>query len=420
MAKRTKPARTGLTRKQLSRARREARIQRLVLISAGIIAIAVVGLIAFAIVRQMIILPTRVVATVNGEQISAVDFQDRVKFDYYLNYYIMMGGQSIEQLAQYGIDAQTISQESFDQVVKDTLIRQKAAEMGIAVSDAKAEEHIQLLFGFDAGEPEPTSTPTVTPEGGETTPTATATFVYTQTPSPTPTLEPGVTPTLTPIPSLTPTTTETPSEPPTVTPTSTPFPTSEPLTEEEFLINYDGFVSQAAQALDMPTARFEEQLLEWSRNQLLVEKLMEEFDFPVDETKVQVHAAHILVETEEEALAALDRIEQEEEFELLAAELSTDSSNAYKGGDLGWYGAGQMVAEFEDVSFSLPIGEISSPVETQFGWHIIKVYDRVDTPLTSQEQDQQRQSAFEALVSQWRAATDITTEDITPYIPKLP
>jgi parvulin-like peptidyl-prolyl isomerase len=152
----------------------------------------------------------------------------------------------------------------------------------------------------------------------------------------------------------------------------------------------------------------------------LTKKLLEEFDFPVDELKTQVHAAHILVEIEEEALAALARIEQGEEFEMLAAELSTDSSNAYKGGDLGWFSSGQMVPEFEDAAFSLPIGEISSPVKTDFGWHIIKVYDHTEVPTTSQEQNQQRQRAFEELVTGWRLVADITTEDITPYIPKLP
>ncbi len=87
----------------------------------------------------------------------------------------------------------------------------------------------------------------------------------------------------------------------------------------------------------------------------------------------QIHARHILVKTEEEAKAARKRVvEGGEPFEAVAKEVSIGPS-ASKGGDLGLFGKGRMVPAFEKAAFALQEGEVSEPVKTQFGWHIIKV-----------------------------------------------
>ena len=88
----------------------------------------------------------------------------------------------------------------------------------------------------------------------------------------------------------------------------------------------------------------------------------------------KVNASHILVKTEQEALACLTYMKQGKSFEELARERSLCPSGK-KGGNLGWFGRGMMVKEFENAAFSLNKGEISKPVKTQFGWHIIKVND---------------------------------------------
>jgi len=88
----------------------------------------------------------------------------------------------------------------------------------------------------------------------------------------------------------------------------------------------------------------------------------------------QVWAQHILVDTEGEALQVLDRLSKGEDWNKIAAEVSTDSySKDNNGGDLGWFGRGVMVKEFEDAAFSLKVGEISQPVKTAFGYHIIHI-----------------------------------------------
>lgn len=94
------------------------------------------------------------------------------------------------------------------------------------------------------------------------------------------------------------------------------------------------------------------------------------------ETSAEVAAKHILVETEEDAKSVLDRLNKGEEWDALAAEMSTDTSNKDKGGDLGFIGEGVMVEAFQTAAFAQEVGTISEPVQTDYGFHIINVYDK--------------------------------------------
>ena len=89
----------------------------------------------------------------------------------------------------------------------------------------------------------------------------------------------------------------------------------------------------------------------------------------------QVHAGHILVDSEQEAKELKTKIDNGESFEALAKKYSKCPSKR-DGGDLGYFGKRQMVKPFEDAAFSTQTGEVSEPVQTQFGWHLIKVYDK--------------------------------------------
>jgi foldase protein PrsA len=90
----------------------------------------------------------------------------------------------------------------------------------------------------------------------------------------------------------------------------------------------------------------------------------------------QVRARHILVKTEDEAKSVVEKLKGGADFAKLAEELSIDPSAKEAGGDLGFFGRGEMVKEFEDAAFSLKPGETSSPIQTQFGYHIIRVEER--------------------------------------------
>jgi foldase protein PrsA len=87
----------------------------------------------------------------------------------------------------------------------------------------------------------------------------------------------------------------------------------------------------------------------------------------------KIKCSHILVKKHSEALQVLERIKKGESFADLARELSIDRGSGKRGGDLGLFGRGQMVKEFEDAAFKLKKGELTNePVRTQFGYHIIR------------------------------------------------
>ncbi len=86
----------------------------------------------------------------------------------------------------------------------------------------------------------------------------------------------------------------------------------------------------------------------------------------------KIKCSHILVEKHSEAISLLERIQKGEKFGKLAKEFSLDSGSAKRDGNLGYFGRGKMVKEFEKSAFNLQMGQISEPVKTQYGYHIIK------------------------------------------------
>ncbi|PGT90434.1 MULTISPECIES: peptidylprolyl isomerase [Bacillaceae] len=96
-----------------------------------------------------------------------------------------------------------------------------------------------------------------------------------------------------------------------------------------------------------------------------------------DTLEGQIRASHILVADEATAKEVKEKLDAGESFEDLAKEYSTDPGSAQNGGDLGWFGEGAMVKEFQDAAFKLKEGEVSAPVKSDYGFHIIKVTETV-------------------------------------------
>lgn len=137
----------------------------------------------------------------------------------------------------------------------------------------------------------------------------------------------------------------------------------------------------------------------------------------------EVQARHILVASEDEAKKMLVRVEAGEDFAQLAKENSGDAGSKTQGGMLGYFGKGQMVPQFEEAAFALKKGEVSKPVQSQFGWHVIKVEDRRQKPPPSFDEVKDRligsmvQSKAQNIATELRGKAKI--DYIDPEIKKM-
>ncbi|MDB4053626.1 peptidylprolyl isomerase [Octadecabacter sp.] len=127
----------------------------------------------------------------------------------------------------------------------------------------------------------------------------------------------------------------------------------------------------------------------------------------------EYNASHILVETEEEAIAVKEMIDGGADFADTAREKSTGPSGP-SGGELGWFGPGMMVTEFETAVTTLEDGDVSDPVETQFGWHVVKLNETRMTALPSLDdlrselETEIRQTILNEKLAELTEAADIT------------
>jgi peptidyl-prolyl cis-trans isomerase C len=162
-------------------------------------------------------------------------------------------------------------------------------------------------------------------------------------------------------------------------------------------------VSKAAQDKKLGDSADFKRKLEFARKKLLMEGLLQSvgkeavtneamhqvYDEAVKQIaeEKEVHARHILFrapsgddkaakEAEDKVKAVIVRLKKGEDFAKVAAEVTEDPSGKANGGDLGYFTKEQMVPEFSDAAFKLETGQISDPVKTQFGWHVIKVEDK--------------------------------------------
>ena len=400
------------SKKHVARLERERRQVRLIkFIAIGAVA-AVILVLAYGYLDINYLRPRQPVAEVNGEKVTTKEFQARVvmqrnqlltQYMQFLQYQQSFGFDMNAQLEQIqaSLDVPTsVGQQVLDALINEVLIRQETERRGIGLAEVEVETYAREQFGFfPDGTPIPTATPT---EATISYPTLSAEQLALVTATPVPTEGPTVTPlpTATLDPAINATATSTPA------PTPLPSPTATPYTLE----GYQGRYDETLQAY-MDMGLTENQYRRLFETELLRIKLFDALtaDLPAEEE--QVWARHILVEDEEAAKAVIERLNNGEDFGALAIELSEDTGSGAQGGDLGWFGKGQMVPAFEIAAFSLEDGEISEPVESNFGWHIIQKLGQITLPLSSSAYQQLRQTVFDEFLANLREESDVVIHD---------
>lgn len=422
------PQAKHVSRKQQNRVLREQRQRRWITIVTVTIAILVILVLGYGALDTLVLQKNKPVASVDGQDISLADFQARVRYD---RYQLIQNTLTLQQYAQmFSFDANSASyftqqiqtnvsllqnpevlgDQVVEELINDVVIAKQAEQMGIKVSDAEVDVALQEAFGYFADgtpTPEPTSIPfaTATLSAQQKTlvpPTATLAPTATETVDPTVTAEtPAVTPT----------------EEVEVTPTEepTPYPTATPYTEEGYNQTFADYVA----SLETDAEFTQEQFREIFRARLLYDKVLEEVTKDVTSTQDYIWARHILVASKEEAAIIMGKLDAGQDWSELAAEFSIDESNKNQGGDLGWFDPSTMVEEFSNAAFALTeVGEISQPIETSFGWHIIQLLGKEQRPATSDQLDQIKQTKFSEWLTSVKAEMEI--EKFDNWVGKVP
>ncbi|NOZ49776.1 MAG: hypothetical protein GXP37_06960 [Chloroflexi bacterium] len=327
---------------------KEAQIRRRVVLVTSITMGLVVLLILTGVLNQYALKPRRAIAKVNQDKITITEFQRRLRFEQdnlvnQIQQYIQFGKQFADQtgsnpfqsiISQLSSNLSTPDSYSLtvlDKMIEGKMIQQLAEKYKVVVSPEDVQLSLEKQFGYDRS-----ATPTPTPEAGTV-----------------------------------------------VTDTN---PAANALTADEFQQRYNQFIADLGSRNSLTEDEFRQQIA----LNLLRERLQEaaplEFDSTAEMVKVRAILAKVNpdpldpVRAEADALAkafaARKRIVDGEDFAVVAKELSEDPGSAPNGGELGWFGRGQMVPAFEDAAFSLAVNEISQPVKTDFGFHIIQVEEK--------------------------------------------
>jgi len=427
-----------VTKKHLARKQREERQTKTILIVTIAIAVVVIGLVAYGLIDNYLVRPNHPIAQVGDQVIKAGEFESRVKYTRvqmldqaytYYQYYSIYGefGSSFltyaQDLAYQMQDSETVGSQVLDDMIYEIIIREEAAARGITVSDDEVDEALKAAYGFyPDGTPIPSATATIV-----ATPTYSKTEMALVPPTSTPTETPEVT--VTPSEEAVGTEeteaagdsvegTEVVDVEPTITLTPSITPTPTTYTTEIYGQNLDDFNSMYKDynfSIDQLRSMYEVTLLS--------EKLEEELTKDVDPIEEQVWARHILVETEEEAQIVLNLLAEGEDWNTLAAEYSTDESNKDNGGDLGWFNNSTMVEAFSDAAFAMnEPGQISDPIQTDFGWHIIQFIGKREAQMSATDFQSKKDTVYNEWLTEIRnAREDIQIfDDWADYVPTTP
>jgi parvulin-like peptidyl-prolyl isomerase len=368
----------------LSRAERERAQARLATVVLSAVLALVVALVGGTLLWNKVILAQQPVVRVDGHTFTLRQYTDF--YSYRQNVLLATeaqlqqlanqppaagtdssSGTSVQQLAQQQLaqvddELSSLSTQLIEDLIDGQLIRQEAAQRGIVATPPEIEDQLKQLIGYQ----DPNATPTPAPSATAAAGSAEAPAAAGQ------------------------------AAEPAATATSAPTATvsaARSRRADTFQSRYRDYL-RATGGTDA-VVRYEVE------TQILRTKLNNQLAAAIPDHQEQVHARHILVPDETAAKAVLDRLKNGESFEALAAELSTDTGTKDKGGDLGWFPRGIMVPEFEDAAFKLQPGQVSDPIKTDYGYHIIRVDERdPDRPLDPDQLDTLKRSALTRLLEE--------------------
>ncbi len=388
------PAATPEVSRKHHRLREEQqRKQRILIAIVGVVLGLVLIILAAGLVNEYVVKPRRPIATVNGEVLGTSAFQRRLRFAQdnlisQINQYVEFGQQfasqggenpfmqAIQGLYDQLSAPETLSLNVLDDMIETALVKQLAANQGVTVTDDEVQQEIEKDFG------------------------------YARNPTPTPTPDPAITGTV-------------------------PGPT--PVSLDAYQKNYGDTIKGLADRNSLNEAEFRDLYV----SRLLRQKLQEVAPLDVQDTEKQIKARHILInfpevtegttqeqvdaETLEKIKAIRERIVKGEAFVDVAKEVSDDTGSKESGGDLGWFGKGRMVAEFENAAFSQTPGVLGDPVKTQYGYHLILVEEKDPARKVDEtELTQRRDTAFTTWLTTQKDAATIQRNWSASAVPAMP
>jgi len=385
-----------MTKKQRTRAEREARMNRWIIAGTVAVGVLVLGILVYGYLAENVFKGRAPVATVNGVPITTADFQARVRHyrivlqeqrDYYTAQRMQLdptdpnasflleylNGQ-IRQLDSMLSEASAtaLGKEVLDRMVQEELIRQEAARRGLTVSQEEIDRAIEEQFGYDRDAAVAFLTPTVVPTAPVTTETA-------------------------------------------LTATATPVPT--PVPKEEFDRRYQEYVKTYLKPSGLSEAKFRA-MVEAS---LLYDKLQQAIAAEVPQTMEQVQIRYLSFPTQEDAGKVAERLGKGEKWEDIAAEIKADEKSAAYASEPEWVTQGFLKEQFGEEAagtiWETPAPQYTAPLAgTDSRWYIVQVMGREVRELESWLRSYEEQRAFQ----EWLQAQMATVQYSEDWASKVP
>ncbi len=433
---------TPARRRRISRREREARRQRQLRWGIGIAAaLAVLVLLVFS-VNDYIVKPRKVLASINGTEIQRRDYwkyrsmtliNQASQYQQFANFvqgdqqtqYLQLAAQARQELdTVWG--STDVDDATLEQMVDGQVFLKNLDSFNLNISEQDVNDYVVRRFGpSNSALAQPSPSPTLIPERAAwATATAAASTAEALRNAPVPTSAPlpgapGANP---PSSAAIPTNIPGTTVPSPATSVATPVaastaPAGTPgaaEAESTAVANFDQFKDATFKTAHMSRKDYDRLIV---RPDLAREKVTAAIDAQVGQAAEQVHAAHILVDTEDLARSIHDQVTKPAaNFEQVAREQSTDQSTRANGGDLGWFTRVEVVPSFADAAFALQPGQISEPVKSQFGWHVIKVYDHArNRAMTDEQIDKVKSARVDAWLAERKAEMKIDADiDPTP------